>query len=225
MSQRPTPSKSNTGLILSSSCAFLVISAVVGLLLYFFVFNKETTTTTPAPTTTTRSTTTTTPTTTTPAPTTTPPNPKIGRYVKLVQPNVAVLNIAEIQIFSNGVNVAKNKTVTMSSTYSDAYPAVKLVDDVFTGTNFAHTSGNDAPWMEIDLNTDLSIDQIVIKNRVDCCQHRILGSKLQIFDTNRSLKWTSDTIVGVNRETSPVASSIAYNTYTAQPPSTLVVGT
>src|SRR5689334_19125503 len=77
----------------------------------------------------------------------------VGRFVKLSQPTVNCMNIGDIQVFSGGINIAKGKTVTMSSKHSDTdFPATFLVDEIFT--NFAHTSCKEAGWMNIDLGSD-----------------------------------------------------------------------
>lgn len=164
------------------------------------------TTTTPAPTTTTTTTLApTTTTTTTPAPTTTSRPVVNGRYVRIVQTKVICLNIAEIQVISNGVNIAQGKPVTASS---EMYPASHVVNGNLR--DFAHTSCTDIPWLKIDLGSVQRIDSIVVYNRFDCCHDRILGAYMEISDGAGLAIWKSDPFTDAN----------GFKIYTMNPPLT-----
>jgi len=89
------------------------------------------------------------------------------------------MNLAEVEVFSGGVNVASSKTVTASSVYeSNQFPHSFLVDG--NKTNFAHTQNNPVEWFLIDLGQDYEIEKVVITNRTDCCQGRLRNTKIQL---------------------------------------------
>eukprot|EP00121_Abeoforma_whisleri_P006345 Awhi_evm1s5770 len=80
-------------------------------------------------------------------------------------------------------NLALGKYVTSSSA-SPNYPPPLLVDGI--STNFMHTAKEADPWVEIDLGATYHIGDIIIRNRADCCQERIVGFKVQILDLYHS---------------------------------------
>jgi hypothetical protein len=88
------------------------------------------------------------------------------------------MNIAEVEVFSGGVNVASGKTVTASSLYGAGFPHANLVDGNMT--NFAHTNNEAVEWFLIDLGQDYEIEKVVITNRTDCCQARLRNTKIQL---------------------------------------------
>ena len=119
--------------------------------------------------------------------TTTPktPTPVVEkyRYVRIIRDkdgNDHWMNLAEVEVFSGGTNVAKGKTVTASSKYenSDQFPHANLVDG--NKTNFAHTNNESVEWFLIDLGQDYDIEKVVITNRTDCCQGRLRNTKIQL---------------------------------------------
>ena len=88
------------------------------------------------------------------------------------------INLAEVEVFSGGVNVATGKTVTASSMYAPAFPHANLVDG--NKTNFAVTQNEAVEWFLIDLGQDYEIEKVVITNRTDCCQARLRNTKIQL---------------------------------------------
>jgi len=73
------------------------------------------------------------------------------------------------------VNVAQGGSATQSSNYSSTvYLAPNAVDGILN--NFTHTSGSagDAnPWWQVNMGADYRLNQVVLYNRSDCCQHRL----------------------------------------------------
>ena len=139
----------------------------------------------------------------------------LGRYITLQYNRVECLNLGEIEVYSDkGTKniVTPQMRVTKPSGYSgDGFP-VRNYTDGNPGT-FVHTSCYDVPWITIDLGRVYPIYRIVIKNRVDCCQWRILGSYLFInADGSANNVYKSDPITSVNQ------------TYTWFPPNTSVYG-
>jgi hypothetical protein len=106
------------------------------------------------------------------------------------------LNVAEIQVFSatpnpNAANalalVSYKKACAMSSAYggaSPSYPCSNAVDGNllnFVHTNAPPTAGELAvggPWYQIDLGYSMTVSQITIYDRADCCQNRLDGGRL-----------------------------------------------
>jgi hypothetical protein len=89
------------------------------------------------------------------------------------------MNIAEVEVFSGGVNVASGKTVTQSSiSHPGTFDPPNLVDG--NKTNFAHTLNEDVEWFLIDLGQAYEIEKVVITNRADCCQARLRNTKIQL---------------------------------------------
>jgi hypothetical protein len=138
-----------------------------------------------------------------------------GRYVKIEQPVVGPMNLAEVQVFSTDgqTNIALNKKVTQSSVYDERqFPPSNLVDG--NPNNFAHTTGQDQPWVQIDLGNDYPITKVVVYNRVDCCQDRINGAVIGIIDSNMNTTYVSEAI--------DIKNPIGNMAYVVQPPNKAV---
>lgn len=113
-------------------------------------------------------------------------NVRVGRYVKLQASKEDYMNISEVQVFdSAGTDVARGKPVTMSSIYNNSQygPGANLVDG-YSGT-FAHTN-NDMGWIQIDLGSNIQLSKITVRNRQDCCQDRLIGTVVLIFDASNN---------------------------------------
>ena len=103
------------------------------------------------------------------------------RYVRITRDKEGTdhwMNLAEVEVFSGGTNVAQGKMVTASSLHSAEYPHANLVDG--NKTNFAHTNNEAVEWFQIDLGQDYEIEKVVITNRTDCCQARLRKTKIQL---------------------------------------------
>ena len=105
------------------------------------------------------------------------------RYVRITRDKDTTnedhwMNLAEVEVFSGGTNVAQGKTVTASSLYAAQFPHTNLVDG--NKTNFAHTKNEALEWFQIDLGQDYEIEKVVIHNRSDCCQGRLRNTKVQL---------------------------------------------
>jgi hypothetical protein len=105
-----------------------------------------------------------------------------GRYIKLTQPAVGCMNLAEIQVFTpDGTNIANTAKVTKSSEYQgDKFPVQNFVDGNLN--NFVHTSCEDAGTITLDFGKLVNISKIVLFNRRDCCGRRSNGIILTIAD-------------------------------------------
>ena len=138
-----------------------------------------------------------------------------GRYITLYYNRRECLNLAQIGVYSDD-SISSNvitprTTVYKSSGYSgDAYPVQNFVNGL--ANTFVHTSCYDVPWIVVDLGRDIPIYRIMITNRKDCCQSRILGAKLYITGDNKEGVYNSANIHTVN------------STYTWFPPDFTVYG-
>ena len=104
------------------------------------------------------------------------------RYVRITRDKEGTdhwMNLAEVEVFSGGTNVAQGKTVTQSSiSHPGTFDPPNLVDG--NKTNFAHTNNEAVEWFQIDLGQDYEIEKVVIHNRSDCCQGRLRNTKVQL---------------------------------------------
>jgi azurin len=102
--------------------------------------------------------------------------PVSGRYVRLVRPGRAqVLSVTEVQVFSNGENVARRGAATQSSTVAGGATgghAARAIDggldrsavagsDPLDGTH-SFTSPEQDPWWELDLGAEQPIETIAL---------------------------------------------------------------
>jgi azurin len=94
-----------------------------------------------------------------------------GRYVRIELDRRGTLTLAEVQVFSNGRNVAPQGKAKQSSVSNDG-EASRAIDGRTDGTygsgTQTHTRENDRnPWWEVDLGTEHPIESIVVWNRTE----------------------------------------------------------
>ncbi len=105
-----------------------------------------------------------------------------GRYVRIELPGKQrTLTLAEVQVFSDGANVAPKGKAGQSSTASGG-TANKAIDGNTSGTyadgSSTHTNeGTDDPWWEVDLGREVPVQMIVVWNRTDGA----LGTRLKDY--------------------------------------------
>lgn len=120
-----------------------------------------------------------------------------GRYVKLEMQQIGCMNLGELEVYSTvgGPNVALGKPVTKSSGWSgDAFPGANLVDG--NEDTFMHTSCQDAAWALVDLGSTISITNIRLYNRRDCCPGRALGIIISVLDENGQAVYRANPLQG-----------------------------
>ncbi|MFQ3650671.1 MAG: discoidin domain-containing protein, partial [Gemmataceae bacterium] len=114
-----------------------------------------------------------------------------GRYVRIELPGkLRTLTLAEVEVFSGGVNVARKGKATQHST---AYggEASKAIDGNTAGEYNAGSSthtreGVDNPWWEVDLGKEYPLETVVIHNRTDgALGQRLKNYTLRILDASR----------------------------------------
>jgi putative heme-binding domain-containing protein len=95
-----------------------------------------------------------------------------GRYVRIELPGKKkTLTLAEVEVYSGGVNIARKGKASQSST-SNGGDASRAIDGNTSGSYNAggqtHTKETSTdPWWEVDLGADFPIESIVIYNRTD----------------------------------------------------------
>ncbi|WP_173002992.1 discoidin domain-containing protein [Chitinophaga sp. SYP-B3965] len=112
---------------------------------------------------------------------------RTGRYIRVQLPFTEYLSIAEIQVFSNGVNVALGKNATQSSTESSGV-ASRAVDGntsgIWANSSITHTGLEQEAWLQVDLGQSYTISSIIVWNRTeDGLGHRLRGFYLFVSDT------------------------------------------
>ena len=113
--------------------------------------------------------------------------PLYVRKVKIESTTRQVVSIAEMQLLSSGVNVAKDGKAMQSTTHK-GYTAASAIDGDLT--TFSHTDGHDHhAWWELDLLEAKALDHMTIYNswchgrRDDSgCLCRLTDAKLSFMD-------------------------------------------
>ena len=119
-----------------------------------------------------------------------------GRFVRVELPkkHVGFLTISEVQVFSNGQDLARAGKATQSSVgYSS--PASKAINGNHDGSfgSCSCTNSEANAWWEVDLGDEFPIDSIAVWNRTDCCPERMDNISIQVLDEQR--KTTSERTV------------------------------
>jgi len=115
-----------------------------------------------------------------------------GRYITIIGTKDA-LNIAEVQVFSGGQNIALKGKASQSSDLNSRARAEKAIDGD-TNSNWkhgsiAHTKINaGTPAWEVDIGQNVSIDKVVIWNRKNRPE-RLHGAQVSILDAHRKVVW------------------------------------
>ena len=114
-----------------------------------------------------------------------------GRFVRIELPRRGTLTLAEVQVMSDGSNIAPSGKASQSSEgFGGA--AARAIDGNTSGkyqdNGQTHTQENqDNPWWELDLGSERPIDSVVVWNRTDGNGEyvkRLDGFKLSILDQN-----------------------------------------
>ena len=127
---------------------------------------------------------------TTPAPSN-KPSQVVGRFVRVELPRKEFLSLAEVEVFSAGVNIARRGIATQSSTaYSGE--AKRAIDGgtngEFNANSTTHTTGmENMPWWEVDLGSMQPIEAVTIWNRTDGKEagDRLNGFVVLVLDASR----------------------------------------
>jgi hypothetical protein len=124
-----------------------------------------------------------------------------GRYIKLEYNHVECLNLAQILVFATkgGPNIITPSTVVTKPDgwQGDVFPVQNFVDG--RGDSFVHTSCGNVPWIQVDLGRTTTIYKVVVWNRNDCCQSRVVGTKLTVLNDDQEFMYISHPINTTNQ--------------------------
>jgi hypothetical protein len=114
------------------------------------------------------------------------------RYVRVDLPDKqAILSLAEVEVFSNGKNVALNKKASQSSVDYEGEAELAVDGDrnghYFLGRSITHTKLEREPWWEVNLGMPYTIDRVLIWNRSDFGPERLNGFRVQLLDESRKV--------------------------------------
>ena len=116
----------------------------------------------------------------------------VARYVRIELPGkMKILQLAEVEVLSGGVNVARKGEATQSGTLADAV-ASKAIDGNTAGEyakgSVGHAAEGDDRWWEVDLKSDLPLERIVVWNRAELPE-RLQGFRIVALDAKRQPVW------------------------------------
>lgn len=118
-----------------------------------------------------------------------------ARFVKIELPGKdKLLSLAEVQIFSNGQNIAPKGKVTQSSVDHAGKPELAIDGNTsgqfFEAKSTTHTKTETNPWWEVDLGSVQPIEKIAIWNRTDNNLHtRLVNFQISLLDESRKPVW------------------------------------
>jgi putative heme-binding domain-containing protein len=114
-----------------------------------------------------------------------------GRYVRIELPGKQrTLTLAEVEVFSGGVNVARQGKASQSSTGYGGV-ASRAIDGNkspnYSDGGQTHTQeGIEDPWWQVDLGQEQPIEKIVVWNRSDgSLGERLKGFTLRVLDAKK----------------------------------------
>ncbi len=115
-----------------------------------------------------------------------------GRFVRIELPGAKrTLTLAEVEVYSNGRNVARQGKATQKNTEfgGDASRAIDgNTDPLYGHHGQTHSVQNTAdPWWEVDLGRDVPIEKIVVYNRGEGFSRRMDGYSLSVIDHQRQM--------------------------------------
>ncbi|HEY0076954.1 MAG TPA: DUF1553 domain-containing protein [Abditibacteriaceae bacterium] len=117
-----------------------------------------------------------------------------ARFVRIELKGKQFLQLAEVQVFSNGENIAPRGEARQSSTYLDA-EAKRAIDGNTAGEydkgSVSHTQEGKDLWWEVDLKSEVALDNVVVWNRVEVPE-RLEGFRLVALDANRREVWSKE---------------------------------
>ncbi|WP_186774843.1 DUF1553 domain-containing protein [Allorhodopirellula solitaria] len=119
-----------------------------------------------------------------------------ARYVRIDLPGERkMIHLAEVQVFSDGLNIAEKATATQSSTGFGGkaqYAIDGNTDGQFSSKSVTHTTVENDPWLELDLGSVQPIESLALWNRTDGGEpflQRLAGFEISLLDENRDVVW------------------------------------
>lgn len=118
-----------------------------------------------------------------------------GRFVRIqIEGGKHALTLAEVEIFSNGTNIARHGKASQLSVFNNGVPERAIdgrTDGAFNNNSVTHTVWALEPWWEVDLGDTFSIDRVVIWNRTDTPEYnaQLNNYSIKILDAQRIPMW------------------------------------
>jgi putative heme-binding domain-containing protein len=114
-----------------------------------------------------------------------------GRFVRIELLGKRTLTLAEVEVFSNGRNVARDGTASQKNTVHGGVAQRAIdgnPDGAFAAGGQTHSDENTQnPWWEVDLRHEFPIQSIAIHNRTDGeLGKRLEGFTLKLLDGQRN---------------------------------------
>ena len=110
------------------------------------------------------------------------------------------LHISNIKIITDeGLDISKACDFTSTSVYKE-FSWSPLLKDTLVDPNkdtYMHTNNGDREHITVDFKKRYTIKQVIIQNRMDCCQDRIIGTSFRLFNDSK-IVYDSDTITKTN---------------------------
>src|SRR5690606_28181746 len=109
-----------------------------------------------------------------------------------------ILQLAEVEVFGGGTNLAPKGKASQSSQYAGA--AASFANDGKTDGDYhkgsvAHTAQQDNPWWEIDRGAETPLDRVVVWNRTDGgTGSRLEGFRVLALDAKRDPVWKQESL-------------------------------
>jgi mono/diheme cytochrome c family protein len=119
-----------------------------------------------------------------------------ARFVRVEVPGAGkFLQLAEVEVYRGGKNVALAGSASQSSQYTDA-EARRAIDGKTDGNyaagSVAHTGQQADPWWEVDLGAEGPVERIVVWNRTDGgAGPRLEGFRVTAMAADRTPVWRS----------------------------------
>jgi hypothetical protein len=121
-----------------------------------------------------------------------------GRTVRIEHrsdnPGIGI-ELAEVEVFSNGQNIAARGNVRQSSTWGDqgGAPAELAIDgnkgDWGSARSVSMTNQKARQWWELEFNQNVPIETIAVYNRTDGPPARFHDATLMVLNENREVIW------------------------------------
>ena len=138
-------------------------------------------------------------------------NGNLVRYVVIQASDVFdhSLNFSQVLVRNkDNINFAQGKPVTATSVLIPSTYPEQAVDGniaIRNHPNIFHSAEPSGDKFTVDLLEDIDVKDVLIYNRGDCCQNRIVGAKVILLDSNKNVIKEktineSSQIVGVNFE-------------------------
>jgi len=125
------------------------------------------------------------------------PRQAMGRFVRVELPGKRTLTLAEVEVISDGKNVARSGKASQKNTASGGDAARGI--DGNTSAEWGkggqtHTEENtDDPWWEVDLGQELPLESIKVHNRGDGeLGKRLEGYSIVVLDQSRQVVLRQD---------------------------------